>query len=95
MVLPAGVMRIISQSKNVCIVLRNVGNIKSERNKKKEDFLSRAVEPVFVHFCQNIMSGCVALTKPSCAECCAHITVFHKLNGSESVAVRRYLMLVV
>lgn len=41
------------------------------------------------------MSSCCALTKLSCAtECCAHITVFHKLNGSESVAVRRYLMLV-
>lgn len=33
------------------------------------------------------MSRCVALTKLSCAECCARITVFHKLNGSESVAV--------
>lgn len=42
------------------------------------------------------MWTCFALTKAElCAECCARITVFHKLNDSESVAVRRYLMLVV
>lgn len=50
----------------------------------------------FVHFCRNIMWTCFALTKAElCAECCARITVFHKLNDSESVAVKRYLMLVV
>lgn len=60
-------------------------------SEKKRNF---SVDPVFFS-CWNIMSSCVALTKPSCAKCGAHITVFYKLSVSESVAVRGYLMMVV
>lgn len=84
------------------LFLRNVSNIQLKRRQIRKKHISEKWRfsqlsswTCFVHFCRNIMSNRVALTKLSCAECCARITVFHKLNGSESVAVGRYLMLVV
>lgn len=73
--------------------LKNIHQIREKHiTGKKTKTLS--VERLDV-FCAFPLELCVAQTEPGCSECCACITVFHKLNGSESVTVRRRLMSVV
>lgn len=71
--------------------------IKGPSNKKETHYRKIkifSVEPLNL-FCSFLLEHYDKLCCFNKAECCARITVFHKLNDSESVAVRRYLMLVV
>lgn len=94
MVLPTDELWVISQSNNVCIFFRAVSDFQFGIQHITEKWRLFQLNLFCSFLLEHYVELC-CLTKLSCAECCARITVFHKLNGSESVTVRRYLMLVV